>query len=119
MRVKLISLRLAPPDEIAEILDMLETNNIDHYFIPEGSFGVSAATIWLPDNKQIVFAKKMLAEYQAQRAIASQNKYKEQKLLGQQNTWLGNFMHQPVVSILYILVSMFFVYLMFVPLVHL
>jgi hypothetical protein len=63
----LFKLNGVPEDEAFEVRTLLVEADIDFYETHAGNWGVSLAAIWLKDDSQLLQAKALLEEYQAQR----------------------------------------------------
>lgn len=56
-------------DEAEEVRSLLDTHNIDYYETDAGRWGISVAALWLADESQLLEVKRLLADYQQQRAL--------------------------------------------------
>lgn len=63
----LLNLRHVPDDEIADVRAMLEANRIEFYETLPSRWGISHGGIWVTDDGDIATAKRLMAEYQAER----------------------------------------------------
>ena len=63
----LLNLRNVPDDEADEVRGWLKDSGIEFYETTPSSWGISSGGIWIREDAQIVRAKALMAEYQAQR----------------------------------------------------
>lgn len=110
MPTLLIKLNNAPIDEVAEIYDLLESNNIDFYETDSGRWGISVAGFWLRDDAQLPQAKQLLEEYQQQRSERVREEYK-----GNTDSFLRRLFRQPVMVFLYLLAILGIFYISMIP----
>ena len=98
MPTLLIKLNNAPIDEVAEIYDLLESNNIDFYETDSGRWGISVAGFWLRDDAQVPLAKQLLDDYQQQRSerVREENK-------GNTDSFMRRLFRQPAMVFIYLL----------------
>jgi hypothetical protein len=96
MRVLLCRLNGVPDDEAEEIRELLRAHHIDHYETPGGLWGISVAGIWLPDDAELARAKRLLKEYQHNRAAQAQAEYARLKAEGRAETLLDRIRRQPL-----------------------
>ena len=75
MPIKLFNLAGVSEDEAADIRELLQENNIVYYQTPHSQHGIDQAAIWLRTDKHLDKAKKLINEYQKQRAIAARYEY--------------------------------------------
>ena len=75
MAVKLFSLHKVPDDEAEEVRDLLRANEIEFYETPAGNWGISAASIWLRDEKELEQAKALIDNYQKERLSRAREEY--------------------------------------------
>ena len=63
----LLNLRNVPDDEADDVRAMLEANGIAFHETPPSIWGISAGGIYVTEDAAIGAAKRLMAEYQAQR----------------------------------------------------
>ncbi len=63
----LLNLRHVLDDEADDVRAMLDANRIEFYETPPSRWGISAGGIYIKDNEDLPKAKRLMAEYQAQR----------------------------------------------------
>ena len=64
----LLNLRNVPEDEADEVRAWLKENSIAFYETQPSPWSISGGGIWIEDDEQIIRAKALMADYQAQRA---------------------------------------------------
>ncbi len=97
----LFKLRNVPDDEADDVRELLTQNAIDYYETSSGNWGASMPAIWLHDSSQLAQAKSLIAGYQDNRARQARAQFIKQKQMGQQKTFLGNCLEQPLRLIIY------------------
>lgn len=65
----LLNLRHVPDDEADDVRAMLESNRIAFYETPPSRWGISAGGIYVSEDAAVPEAKRLMAEYQAQRRL--------------------------------------------------
>jgi hypothetical protein len=63
----LLDLRNVPDDEADDVRAMLEAARIAFHETPPSVFGISAGGIYVTENADVAEAKRLMADYQAQR----------------------------------------------------
>lgn len=63
----LLNLRMVLDDEADDVRAMLDANRIEFYETQPGRWGISHGGIWVTHDQDIAQAKRLMAEYQAQR----------------------------------------------------
>lgn len=71
----LLNLRHVPDDEAGDVRAMLDAARIGWYETPPGPFGISAGGIFVRDDADIGEAKRLMADYQAQRRSRARAEY--------------------------------------------
>ena len=64
---KLLNLRNVPDDEADDVRAMLDAARIAFYETPPSIWGISAGGIYVKENADVAEAKRLMADYQAQR----------------------------------------------------
>ena len=63
----LLNLRNVPDDEADDVRAMLDIAGIEFYETPPSRWGISAGGIYVRENADVPEAKRLMADYQAQR----------------------------------------------------
>ena len=71
----LLNLRNVPDDEADEVRALLDANGIAFYETRPGPWNISVGGIWVRDDAAIAEARRLMAEYQAQRGIRARAEY--------------------------------------------
>ena len=104
MSVMLFKLRGAEEDEADDIRTLLDEHNIDYYETSNGAWGLGFAAIWLHSDEMYVQAKKLIDDYQVQRAAQAQEVYHQLCLEGKQPTWWDAIKTRPI-QVLFTLIA--------------
>lgn len=64
----LLNLRNVPDDEAAEVRAFLDAARIAHYDTRPSPFGISHGGIWVRDDDDVAQARRLMADYQRERA---------------------------------------------------
>jgi len=115
MPVLLFKLRHVPEDEAEEVRTLLHQHEINFYETTAGSWGIALPAMWLHDEQQLAQAKKLIDDYQKERARHARMLYEEQCRTGQQRTLLTLFQENPLKIIAYLLGILFMLYLATIP----
>jgi len=75
MPILLFKLRHVPEDEAEEVRQLLDTHAIDFYETTAGTWGISLPALWLHDGSQEQEGKRLIEQYQRQRAEQAQHRY--------------------------------------------
>ncbi|MDH3587990.1 MAG: DUF6164 family protein [Gammaproteobacteria bacterium] len=102
MTVRLFNLRGVPDDEADEIRHLLQEDGVDFYETPPGNWGISAPAFWLRDTAQTDRAKKLIADYQDNRAATARAARVHLKQEGKDKSILDAFREEPVKFIAYV-----------------
>lgn len=114
----LFNLRNVPDDEQTEVRQLLVDNDIDYYETSAGFWGIGTVAIWLKTDKQLVFAKQLLSEYQAARQLSAQQAYQDAKEKGELKNFTQMFKQQPVTISVYLLIIAALLTFMLAPFIH-
>src|SRR5687768_3983550 len=71
----LLNLRNVPDDEADDVRGFLDANRIAFYETRPSFWGISAGGIWVTEDTEIVEAKRLMADYQAQRGARARAEY--------------------------------------------
>jgi len=99
----LLNLRNVPDDEADDVRAMLDAHRIAFYETPPSGWGLFAGGIFVKDNADIVEAKRLMAEYQAQRSARVRAEYAAARRNGTAETFRSVLREQPLRVVLTIL----------------
>jgi len=102
MAKQLLNLRGVPDDEADEVRELLQSHHIPYYETPPNQWGLSMGAIWLRHNEHAREAKRLLAEYQAERFQRMRAEHEEQKREGTADTTASLFRRDPLRCLLYL-----------------
>ncbi|MEO6263415.1 MAG: DUF6164 family protein [Luteimonas sp.] len=71
----LLNLRLVLDDEADDVRTMLESHRIEFYETQPSRWGISHGGIWITHDQDIGQAKRLMADYQAQRQARAREDY--------------------------------------------
>jgi hypothetical protein len=108
--VLLFKLRFVPDDEVQDIRELLSENAIDYYETGAGILGFAMPAIWLRDESQLEYARKLIDDYQEQRATRARTEYNNRKLEGTNKTIIDLFKESPTRYLGYLLAIIFILY---------
>ena len=92
----LLHLRHVPADESDEVRALLRGAGIDFYETAPSRWGVSHGGIWLPDDGDIVRAKALLADYQAERSARARSEWAAARAEGRAETFADVVRREPL-----------------------
>ena len=92
----LLNLRNVPDDEADDVRAMLDAHRIAFYETPPSGWGLFAGGIFVRENADIVEAKRLMAEYQAQRSARVRAEYAEARRDGTAETFGTVLREQPL-----------------------
>ena len=92
----LLNLRNVPDDEADDVRAMLDAHRIASYETPPSGWGLFAGGIFVKENADIVEAKRLMAEYQAQRSARVRAEYAEARRDGTAETFRSVLREQPL-----------------------
>jgi hypothetical protein len=75
----LINLRNAPADEIDELIELLDSHQIDYYQTSGGSFGLSLPGLWVTKQEEYHRARPLIDQYQQERQLRFRALHQQQK----------------------------------------
>jgi len=111
----LLNLRNVPDDEADDVRAFLDAARIEHYETRPGPFGISAGGIWVREDEDVPRAKRLMAEYQHQRAIRIRAEREQARRDGTAETFADVTRAQPLRVVLSILAILLLVGLMALP----
>lgn len=111
----LFKLNNVPEDEAAEVRALLDEHGFDTYETSAGRFHISVPAIWLRDESEWPEARRVLAEYQAERAARARERHAEELARGEQVTFGRKLAAEPLRMLGYILAGLVVLGLSTVP----
>jgi len=111
----LFKLRNVPADEAEDIRQLLSEHEIEFYETHAGGWGISMPGIWLPDASQLEQAKRLIDDYQQQRATAARAEWEEMRRQGTHPTLASKAMEHPLRFLLLAAAVLFILYLTLRP----
>lgn len=94
MAILLFRLNQVPEDEAEDIRQLLDDGDFDTYETSAGFWGLGVAAIWLRDNSEHPRARKLIDDYQQQRAETMRANYNARVAAGEEpNFWQYNLQH--------------------------
>jgi hypothetical protein len=115
MPTLLFKLRNVPDDEAEAVRQLLREAGIDYYETGAGAWGISVPAVWLPDGEDVVRARMLVNRYENNRAREERARYESLRLEGRHRTFLDIVRENPARVVLYVLFSLFLVYVMIMP----
>jgi nitrogenase molybdenum-iron protein alpha/beta subunit len=115
----LLNLRNVPDDESLEVLALMEEHRIEVYQTPPGPFGITAGGIWLKQVSDFDRARKLLDEYQAERARSARAEWEQARREGRAETLWQAIRRQPVKILVFTGLAVFILMVFFAPLIEL
>lgn len=107
----LFSLRDVPDEEAGEVMELLNTHELDFYETFAGNWGVSTPALWITNDEDYERAFRLLSEYHQQRAASQQEIYRNLKKEGNHKSLKSNFLTRPFQVITYLGGMIFILYL--------
>lgn len=98
----LMNLRGVGDDEAEEVRALLAAHRIDYYETPPNRWGISQGGIWLCDADEIAEARRLLADYQEERARRVRAEHEAQRRRGELETAVQRLLRDPVRVLLYL-----------------
>ncbi len=111
----LLNLRNVPDDEADDVRAMLDAARIAHYETPPSMFGISAGGIFVRDDAEIAEAKRLMADYQAQRRSRARAEYEAAVREGRAETFWSVLRAEPLGVLLRVLAILFLLGLVALP----
>lgn len=115
MPTLLLNLRHVPDDEADEIRALLAAHHIHFYETPPNRWGISMGGIWIGDDDQAVQARRLLDEYQDERARRARADYEVRRRDGTAETIVDRFRSHPLRSLLFTAIAAGLLYLLTRP----
>lgn len=111
----LMNLRNVPDDESDDVRAMLDAHDIGFYETKPSRWGISFGGIWISDDADIVEAKRLMADYQAQRQSRARAEYEAAKRDGTAETFMTVLREQPLRVLLTVIAILFLLGLVALP----
>lgn len=118
MAALLFKLRNVPDDEAEDIRNLMQEHRVPFYETTAGTWGISMPGIWADDDKDLVRAKELIAQYQKDRAINSRQEYETAVRDGTAPGLLNSIKQRPLAVIGIVLFCLFIVYAMTSPFIR-
>ena len=103
-------LRNVPDEEAEAIRTLLTQNNIEWYETTAGTWGIAMPGIWVVDKQQITVARKLIDDYQIKLSSEQREKYRQQKLLGENPTLIQRILESPASTLGIVAFCVFILY---------
>ncbi|MGJ4728376.1 DUF6164 family protein [Luteimonas sp. SDU101] len=111
----LLNLRNVPDDEADDVRAFLDAAKIAYYETRPGPFGISAGGIWVREDDAVPQAKRLMADYQRERAIRVRAEHARAEREGTAETFADIARAQPLRVALTVLAILLLVGLMALP----
>ncbi len=111
----LLNLRNVPDDEADDVRALLDDHHIEHYETPTGFWNISLGGIWVRDDATFAEAKRLMAEYQAQRGARVRAENEAARRDGTAGTFMTVLRNEPVRVVLAVLGIIFALALVVLP----
>jgi hypothetical protein len=115
----LLNLRMVPEDEASEVTELMDASNIEIYRTPPGPLGIAAGGIWLRHRDDYPRARALLDDYQAERAARARREHEQARREGRVDNIWTVFKRHPVRVLASLALAIFFLFVMFAPVVQL
>lgn len=115
MPTLLLNLRNVPDDEANEIRALLDAHHIAFYETPANRWGISMGGIWIGDDDQAAHARRLLDDYQQNRARTARAEYEQRRQAGTAETLVDRFRRDPVRSVLFTAIAAGLLYFLVRP----
>jgi hypothetical protein len=92
----LLNLRNVPDDEADDVRALLDDHDIAYYETSSGFWNISLGGIWVRDDAAYAEAKRVMAEYQAQRGARVRAEHEAARLDGTADTFWTVLRNEPV-----------------------
>ncbi len=111
----LLNLRHVPDDEADDVRAMLDENHIAYYETPPSFWGLFAGGIYVKEDATIDRAKRLMAEYQAQRQVKARAEHAAAVRDGTAETFESTLRAEPGRVVLTLIAIILLIGLMAVP----
>ena len=92
----LLNLRDVPDDEADDVRRFLDSSGIGYYEIRPSLWGISGGSIWIRHDGDVAEAKRLMAEYQRERAARVRAEHAEAARNGTAETFVDVLRTQPL-----------------------
>lgn len=96
MAALLFRLNQVPEDEAEDIRQLLDEAKFDVFETSSGFWGLGVAAIWLRDNNELPQARKLIDDYQQQRAETMRADYEARVAAGEEPGFWQHNLQQPL-----------------------
>ena len=111
----LLNLRNVPDDEADDVRALLDDHDIEHYDTPTGFWNISLGGIWVRDDAAFAEAKRLMAEYQAQRGARVRAENEAARRDGTAGTFMTVLRNEPMRVLSAVLGIIFAIALVLLP----
>lgn len=115
----LLNLRDVPEDEAEEVLDLMEKHHFSVYRTPRGVFGITPGGIWLRETEEFPEAKRLMDDYQHERARKARDAHAQALAEGRADTWWQLVRRHPVKTLVHLGLAIFILMVFFAPMIQL
>lgn len=113
----LLNLRGVPDDEADDVRAMLDANGIAFYETRPGPWNISVGGIWVKENAAFAEAKRLMADYQAQRGERARAEHAAALRDGSAETFWSQLREEPARVLLTVLGILFALSLVVLPII--
>jgi hypothetical protein len=113
----LLNLRNVPEDEADDVRAMLDANRIAFYETPPSMWGISAGGIYVTENADVAEAKRLMADYQAQRSTRARAEHEAAVRAGTAETFRTVLRTEPLRVVLTVIAIAFLLGLVALPMI--
>ena len=113
----LLDLRNVPDDEADDVRALLDAARIAFHETPPSMWGISAGGIYVTENADVAEARRLMADYQAQRSARVRAEREAAVRDGTEETFWSMLRAEPVRVVLTIIAIVFLLALMGLPIV--
>lgn len=99
----LLNLRMVLEDEVDDVRALLEAHRIDYYETAPSRWGISHGGIWVTHDQDLAQAKRLMADYQAQRSVRAREERATAVREGTAETFASTLRREPARVVLTIL----------------
>lgn len=92
----LLNLRYVPDDEADDVRRLLDSNGIAYYETLPSLWGISAGGIWIRNDRDVAEARRLMADYQRERAARARAEHREALARGTAPTFVDVLRTQPL-----------------------
>ena len=119
MTTLIFRLRNVPDDEAQAVRELLDTHHIDWYETTAGNWGIAMPGLWIKNPDDVVKARSLIDEYQADRRNALRSVYEEGLLNGETRTFSSTLKQKPLRTIGILVFCLFILYVSINPFLQL